>query len=80
MAQSNDEERMKRDSIESRIRTLQSRLDASTSDIGDWKIIRIYEARLRGESDPYDFDKLDAERQKVRNEIRELQATLEETE
>lgn len=69
---------MKRDSIESRIRTLQSRLDASTSDIGDWKIIRIYEARLRNEADPYDFSKLDEERKKVRNEIRKLQAALEE--
>ena len=37
-----------RERIESEIRTLQSKLDAPTSDIGDWKIIKIYEARLSG--------------------------------
>ena len=38
-----------RSEIKSQIRTLQSRLDAPTSNIGDWKIIKIYEARLRDE-------------------------------
>ena len=38
-----------RGEIKSQIRTLQSRLDAPTSNIGDWKIIKIYEARLRDE-------------------------------
>lgn len=67
-----------RDSIESEIRSLVSRLDAPTSDIGDWKIIKIYEARLRGDEDPYDFDDLDTARQAVRNRINELQNQLEE--
>ena len=62
--------------IESEIRTLQSKLDAPTSDIGDWKIIKIYEARLSGESDPYNFDELKAARQAVRDKINELQAQL----
>ena len=66
-----------RERIESEIRTLQSKLDAPTSDIGDWKIIKIYEARLSGESDPYNFDELKAARQAVRDEINELQAELE---
>lgn len=66
-----------RERIESEIRTLQSRLDAPTSDIGDWKIIKIYEARLSGESDPYDYEELKAARQAVRDEINELQAELE---
>ena len=66
-----------RGAIESQIRTLQSRLDAPTSDIGDWKIIKIYEARLSGESDPYNFDELKAARQAVRDEINTLQAQLE---
>ena len=66
-----------RERVESEIRTLQSRLDAPTSDIGDWKIIKIYEARLSGESDPYNFDELKAARQAVRDKINELQAQLE---
>lgn len=65
-----------RERIESEIRTLQSKLDALTSDIGDWKIIKIYEARLSGESDPYDYEELKAARQAVRDEINELQAQL----
>ena len=67
------------DAIESQIRTLQSRLDAPTSDIGDWKIIKIYEARLSGESDPYDYEELKAARQAVRDEINALQTQLEQS-
>ena len=66
-----------RERIESEIRTLQSKLDAPTSDIGDWKIIKIYEARLSGESDPYNYEELKAARQAVRDKINELQAKLE---
>ena len=66
--------------IESEIRTLQSRLDAPTSDIGDWKIIKIYEARLSGESDPYNYEELKAARQAVRDKINELQAQLQRAE
>lgn len=65
-----------RERIESEIRTLQSKLDAPTSDIGDWKIIKIYEARLSGESDPYDYEELKAARQAVRDKINELQAQI----
>lgn len=65
--------------IESEIRTLQSKLDAPTSDIGDWKIIKIYEARLSGESDPYNYVELKAARQAVRDEINTLQAQLEQS-
>ena len=68
-----------RERIESEIRTLQSKLDAPTSDIGDWKIIKIYEARLSGESDPYDYEELKAARQAVRDKINELQAQLEQS-
>ena len=69
-----------RERIESEIRTLQSKLDAPTSDIGDWKIIKIYEARLSGESDPYNYEELKAARQAVRDKINELQAQLKGTE
>ena len=66
-----------RERIESEIRTLQSKLDAPTSDIGDWKIIKIYEARLSGESDPYNYEELKAARQAARDKINELQTELE---
>ena len=69
-----------RERIESEIRTLQSKLDAPTSDIGDWKIIKIYEARLSGENDPYNYEELKAARQAVRDEINELQAQLQRAE
>ena len=65
-----------RERIESEIRTLQSKLDAPTSNIGDWKIIKTYEARLSGESDPYNFEELKAARQAVRDKINELQTQL----
>ena len=68
-----------RERIESEIGTLQSKLDAPTSDIGDWKIIKIYEARLSGESDPYNYEELKAARQAVRDEINTLQAELEQS-
>ena len=68
-----------RERIESEIRTLQSKLDAPTSDIGDWKIIKIYEARISGESDPYNYEELKAARQAVRDEINTLQAELEQS-
>jgi hypothetical protein len=77
-----DEEEMKKrmdqERIEGQIRTLVSSLDAPTSPIGDWKIIKIYEARLKGEEDPYDYDELSAERQRIRDEINGLQAQLDE--
>ena len=66
-----------RERIESEIRTLQSKMDEPTRDIGDWKIIKIYEARLSGESDPYNYEELKAARQAVRDKINELQAELE---
>lgn len=65
-----------RERIESEIRTLQSKLDAPTSAVGDWKIIKIYEARISGESDPYNYEELKAARQVVRDKINELQAQL----
>lgn len=73
-----ERKRMERERIESEIRGLVSRLDAPTSDIGDWKIVKIYEARLSGESDPYDYEELKAARQAVRDEINALQKQLEE--
>lgn len=47
------------------------------SDIGDYKVVKIYEARLKGEADPYDTGDLIAKRQAVRDEINKLQQELE---
>lgn len=66
-----------RGAIESQIRTLQSRLDAPTSDVGDWKVIKIYEARLQNKPDPYDYGELSAARQEIRDRINQLQTQLE---
>lgn len=73
------EERMhQRELIESEIRALVSQLSASSSPIGDWKVIKIYEARLSNQPDPYDYVALSAARQNVRNRINELQVQLEQ--
>lgn len=71
------EERMQqRELIESEIRSLVSQLSAPSSPIGDWKIIKIYEARLSNQPDPYNYEELSAARQNARNRINELQTQL----
>lgn len=55
---------------------LMSNLSANTSSIGDWKVIKIYEARMKGDEDPYDFDTLSARRQAARDRINEIQEEL----
>lgn len=56
---------------------LRLKLSSDLSDIGDYKVIKTYEARLKGEADPYDTDKLFSERQAVRDEINKLRQELE---
>lgn len=55
---------------------LMSNLAANTSPIGDWKIMKIYEARMRGAEDPYDFDTLVLQRQAARDKIQEINIEL----
>ena len=55
---------------------LMSNLAANTSPIGDWKIMKIYEARMRGAEDPYDFDALVLQRQAARDRIQEINVEL----
>lgn len=55
---------------------LTSWLSSTQSDIGDWKITKTYEARLKGEDDPYDTENLIAARQEIRDRINELQEQL----
>ena len=58
---------------EQEIINLRCDLSASTSVIGDWKISKIYEARLLNQPDPYDVADLLAKRQVVRDKINALQ-------
>ena len=67
---------IERQNKESQIQTLISRLQAPTSDIGDWKIVKCYEAKLQNKEMPYDLDTLLAQRQAIRDEINRLQAEL----
>ena len=55
---------------------LMSELDANTSSIGDWKITKIYEARLRGLEDPYDLEDLAKKRDAARLRINEIDIEL----
>lgn len=66
----------KKNALNAEMAQLSSNLAANTSSIGDWKIIKIYEARLKGETDPYDFNELAAERQAARDRINAIQAEL----
>ena len=66
----------KRNALNAELAALMSSLSANTSDIGDWKVIKIYEARMKGDKDPYDFDELAAQRQAARDRINEVQQEL----
>ena len=56
---------------------LRLKLSSDLSDIGDYKVVKTYEARLKGEEDPYDTYDLIAKRRAVRDEINKLQQELE---
>lgn len=59
------------------IEMLKNELSSNSSDVGDYKMVKIYEARIQGETDPYDANTLIAARKKIRDQINELQAELE---
>lgn len=67
----------KAENIGTELGELHSKLSSHASSIGDWKIIKIYEARLMGGEDPYDLNELVKERQKVRDRINELEMEFE---
>ena len=60
-----------------RIIDLKWTLQSFDSSVGDYKVVKTYEARLKGEADPYDTDKLFSERQEIRDEINKLRQELE---
>lgn len=76
----NEEYEILRGNIESRIRELISSLDSPNSNIGDWKVVKCYEAKLQGKEMPYDLDNLMMLRQNARDEINSLQLQLKQLE
>lgn len=76
----NEELEMLKGNIESRIRELVSSLDSPNSNIGDWKVVKCYEAKLQDKEMPYDLEELMKLRQNARDEINSLQEQLKEIE
>lgn len=66
----------KRNALNAELAALMSGLSANTSPIGDWKVIKVYEARMLGQNDPYDMTELSAARQAARDRINEIQQEL----
>lgn len=65
-----------RNALNAELSQLMSDLSANTSPIGDWKIVKIQEARMAGEEDPYDAEELMAQRKAARTRINEIQEEL----
>ena len=66
----------KRNALNAELASLMSGLSANTSPIGDWKVIKVYEARMLGKEDPYDMEELSTQRQAARDRINEIQNEL----
>lgn len=62
--------------LQHEIGILQSQLSSVASPIGDWKIIKCYEAKLQDKEMPYDLEQLLADRQAIRDKINELQEKM----
>lgn len=71
-----DEKQKKIADLNRQIIELRSNLTADTSNIGDYKIVKTYEARLLGKDDPYDTNQLIEKRNATRSKINELQEEL----
>lgn len=65
----NEKEQMEEQAKRQLIINMTCDLSSPASKYGDWKIAKIYEARLNGEPDPYNADELIAKRQEIRNSI-----------
>ena len=69
------EQQMK--TISQEIINLKLELSSATSEIGDYRIIKTYEARLNNEKDPYDTKSILAKHQEIRDKINVLQQQLD---
>ena len=70
------EQNIEKENLEAELRVLRSELQANTSNIGDWKVIKALEYQLTGQKSPYDMERLNSDRQKVRDRINEIEAEL----
>lgn len=66
-----EEKERQRRILSQEVINLESQLAAT-----DYKVIKTYEARLKGNDDPYDTENLLSARQKVRDQINEKQQQL----
>lgn len=62
---------------EQRIRDLTASLSSENSRFGDWAVIKCLEYKDQGKAMPYDLEDIYAQRQRVRDEINQLQAEIE---
>lgn len=74
------EEESRKEMIRIKIEMLKNRLSSQFSDVGDWKIIKCYEYKLMEQEPPYDVERLNEERQTIRDEINRLEGELKEEE
>ena len=65
----NENEQMEEQRKRQSIINMTCDLSSPASKYGDWKIAKIYEARLNGEPDPYNADELIAKRREIRDSI-----------
>lgn len=76
-----NENNVKLQGLKQEIINLEAKLGSNTSEIGDYKIIKCYEATLTNAEAPYDIAELTAKRQEVRHKIAAIEeeiAKLEE--
>ena len=71
------DENVKRLELESELRELKSELQANTSSIGDWKIVKALEYQLAGKEIPYDIMELNTNRQAIRDRINAIETELD---
>ena len=76
-----DEQRIEIQKKKQEIINLEASLSSNTSEIGDYRVIKCYEATLSGaKTMPYDTATLLAERQNVRDKINALEAEVAQLE
>lgn len=65
----------RRNDLNAELMSLETSFSGGTQ-IGDYRILKIYEARLKGQEDPYDLEDLIKKRNLARNRINQIQNEL----